>query len=99
MEWVDDAARELERLTRDPLADAVATTVRIVSVSSPQGRGRYQEASVEFAVTASGTEPRTVRSAFVFDRSSWPTAGSVFPARVSVSDPDAIDIDWSSLER
>lgn len=99
MDWVDDAARELEKLTRDPLADAVAATVRIVSVSAPAGRGRYQEASMEFAVTASEIEPTTVRSAFVFDRSSWPTVGSVFPAHVSVSDPSAVEIDWSALGR
>lgn len=93
------AAQWLERITGDPLADAVRGRVRVVAVSAPTGRRRYQECTVELAVTASGAPPHAITQVVVLPRSAWPKVGDVLVAAVSPSRPDALEVDWSPLAR
>ncbi|MET0813243.1 MAG: hypothetical protein ABWY03_09320 [Microbacterium sp.] len=97
--WVQEAADALEKITRDPMADAVAGTVRIVSASAPAGRGRYQECELELLAAAAGIPDRTVEEVVVFSTRSWPAVGAVLPARISRSHPGSIDVDWDALGR
>jgi hypothetical protein len=98
-DWTEDAARQLERITGDPLADAVAGRVRVVSRSEPGGRGRYQPCTIELLAEAEGVPPRTVTTEVVFDRRHWPPVGAVLPARVSRTHPDAVEVNWDALAR
>lgn len=41
-DWEDAAAETLERVTHSPMADAMHGTIRIVALSEPKGRARYQ---------------------------------------------------------
>lgn len=93
------AVQWLERITGDPLADAVRGRVRVVAVSAPEGRRRYQECTVELAVTADGAPPHTLTQVVVLPRSAWPKVGDVLVAAVSPSRPDALEVDWSPLAR
>lgn len=93
------AAQWLERITGDPLADAVRGRVRVVAVSAPEGRRRYQECTVELAVTADGAPAHTLTQVVVLPRSAWPKVGDVLVAAVSPSRPDALEVDWSPLAR
>lgn len=93
------AAQWLERITGDPLADAVRGRVRVIAVSAPTGRRRYQECTVELAVTAGGAPPHTLTQVVVLPRSAWPKVGDVLVAAVSPSRPDALEVDWSPLAR
>jgi hypothetical protein len=97
MEDLDDVARQLERLTADPLADAVAGSIRILSASEPGPRGRYQECQLEVLAEGPGVEPTRVSTAVVTTRRHWPRVGAVLPARVSVSDPRVLDVNWDAL--
>lgn len=99
MDWKDEAAEQIEAVTRDPLADAVTGTVRLVAVSAPSGRGRYQEATLELVAEASGIESRVIHTAAVFDTRAWPTVGLVLPARISRGHAEALEVDWSALPR
>jgi len=96
---LDKAAAWLERLTRDPLADAVRGRVRVVAVSEPAARGRYQECDLDLLVEADGIPPTRVRQQLVFPRKTWPRVGDVVPARVSRSDPEVFEADWDRLTR
>lgn len=93
------ATQWLERITGDPLADAVRGRVRVVAVSAPEGRRRYQECTVELAVTADGAPAHTLTQVVVLPRSTWPKVGDVLVAAVSPSRPDALEVDWSPLAR
>lgn len=93
------AAQWLERITGDPLADAVRGRVRVIAVSAPTGRRRYQECTVELTVTAGGAPPHTLTQVVVLPRSAWPKVGDVLVAAVSPSRPDALEVDWSPLAR
>lgn len=93
------ATQWLERITGDPLGDAVRGRVRVVAVSAPTGRRRYQECTVELAVTADGAPPHTLTQVVVLPRSAWPKVGDVLVAAVSPSRPDALEVDWSPLAR
>lgn len=99
MDEIDDIAQQLEKLTSDPLADAVAGTVTVVSASEPVGRARYQECTLELRPSAPGVADTVIHSAVVTSRRYWPRVGAVLPARVSVSDPQHIDVDWDALAR
>lgn len=99
MHWSDDAAIQLERLTGDPIADAVWGTVVVVSVSERTGRARYQECRLEVSVDAPGIEPITVPLEVVTTARFWPVVGAILPARVSRSQPSRIDVDWDALGR
>ncbi len=91
------AASWLEKITRDPMADAVAGRVTIVSASAPQGRRRYQECDVELIAEAPGIPPTTVRQQVVFGRSLWPRAGYVLPARISRTHPEVLEVAWEAM--
>ncbi|QKJ18972.1 hypothetical protein [Microbacterium hominis] len=99
MSEIDDVAAALERLTHDPLADAVRGTVRVVAASEPAPRGRYQECRLDVIAEATGVPPTPVSTAVVTRRRYWPQVGQVLPARVSVSNPTVIDVDWDALAR
>jgi hypothetical protein len=94
-EWVDDAAASLEKLVGSPMAGAVHGTVRIVSITEPLKRGRYQDAHLEVEIAGPGIEPAIVPTDVVLDRKYWPAVGTVLPARIAPS--GAMDIDWDVL--
>lgn len=96
---LDRVASWLEKVTRDPLADAVRGRVRVVSASEPAARGRYQECDLELVAEADGIPPTVVRQQLVFPRKVWPRAGDVVPARISRSRPDVFEADWDRLTR
>ncbi|GAA5037238.1 hypothetical protein ACFQRL_13420 [Microbacterium fluvii] len=98
-EWVDKAAADLERLLRDPLADAVRGCVRVLSVSEPSGRGRYQEARVELAPEAPGVAPDPVTVTVVLPVKLWPHEGMLLPAQIPPAQPEALEVDWEALRR
>lgn len=87
--------RWLQRLTGDPMADAVPGRLRVLTVSEP-GRGRYQECAMTLAVEAAGIPPVTLEYRAVFPRRRWPRAGMVVPARISRIDPSAFEADWDA---
>lgn len=97
MSEIENFARQLEKLTGDPLADAVNGTVMIVSVSEPVGRARYQACSLEVLAEAPGIEPVRVATEVVTSRRHWPRVGQTLPARISVTQPQNVDIDWDAL--
>lgn len=99
MNWIDDAAHELERITGDPMADAVPGHVRVIARSEPEGRGRYQACRLELLAEADGIPPRVVITEVVFERDHWPAVDAVLPARVSRAHADAVDVDWDALTR
>lgn len=96
---IEQATAWLEKITRDPMADAVAGRARIVAAPEPVGRARYQECDVELAVDAPGIPVTTVRMAVVFPRRIWPRVGDVLPARISASDPGMVEVDWERLRQ
>ncbi|MEN2738601.1 hypothetical protein ABCS02_12485 [Microbacterium sp. X-17] len=98
-EWVDGVAQQFERVTGNPLADAVRGTVRIVALSEPEGRGSYRPSRVELLAQADGVPPRVVIVEAVFPRKHWPKAGTVLPARISPTHADAVEVDWDALPR
>ncbi|GAA3629485.1 hypothetical protein GCM10022200_10180 [Microbacterium awajiense] len=97
MAELDDFAHALEKLTGDPMAESVAGTVTVLSASEPAPRGRFQECALELLAEAPGVDERIVQTAVVTRPQSWPQVGQVLPARVSVSHPGAIDVDWDAL--
>lgn len=96
---LDKAAAWLERLTRDPLADAVRGRVTVLAASEPAARGRYQECALELAVEGDGVPRTVVTQQLVFPRAVWPRVGDAVPARVSRSRPDVFEADWDRLTR
>jgi hypothetical protein len=96
---LDDATHVLERLTRDPMADAVPGLVRVVSASEPASRGRYQECRLELIAEAPGIPHTTVATSVVTRPQTWPRVGMRLPARISVSRPTAVEVDWDALAR
>lgn len=97
--WVDEAAEMLEKITRDPLADAVRGRVRIVSASERTGRARYQPCTLEVVTQADGIPETRVQTEVVTSAKYWPRVGSVLPALISPSDPTHIEVDWDALAR
>lgn len=97
--WVDDAAEMLEKITRDPLADAVRGAVRVVSASERVGRARYQACELEVVTTTGGIPETRISTEVVTTAKYWPRVGSTLPALISRSDPSRIEIDWDALAR
>ncbi len=91
------ATEWLEKITRDPLADAVRGRVRIVAVTAPDGRGRYQECVVDMIAEGPGIAATPVQQHVVFARTRRPTPGLVLPARISVSAPANLEVVWEAL--
>ncbi|PZU38462.1 MAG: hypothetical protein DI573_09760 [Microbacterium sp.] len=98
-EWVGEAAEQLERITRDPMADAAHGAIRVVSVSAPTGHARYQELTVQAQVSALGIEEKTQPLVVVLDTRRLPPVGAVLPARISRTHEGMIEVDWESLAR
>lgn len=96
---LEQATQWLERVTRDPMADAVAGTVQVVAASPPAGRGRYQECHLDLRAEARGIPSTLVTASLVFPRKTWPAAGDVVPARISRSHPETFEADWERLSR
>jgi len=96
---IEQATVWLERLTGDPLADAVRGRVRIVAVSEPAPRPRYQQCRVEMVVEIADSPAgdATIVQEVVFSRTRWPRVGTVLPARVSASDPSVCDVVWDAM--
>ncbi|MGB4779164.1 hypothetical protein [Microbacterium sp.] len=99
MDWVDDAARQLERVLGDPLADSMRGAVRIVRASEPKSRGKYQECELVVVTEADGIPETLVRTAVVTSLVHWPRVGAVLPALISRTDPTRIEVDWDALAR
>ncbi|MEV8266915.1 hypothetical protein [Microbacterium sp. NPDC076911] len=99
MDEFDEMAHQLEKLVRDPLADAVRGSVLVISVSEPVGRARYQACQLDVVASAEGVPATRVTTEVVTSRQFWPEVGAVLPARVSVSDPHCIEIDWDALAK
>lgn len=96
---IAQATAWLEKLTGDPMADAVAGTVVITAVTEPAGHRRYQECTVEVHARAEGVSPRTVSYTGVFPLSQWPVVGLTLPARLSPTHADALEVAWDRLPR
>ena len=99
MDEIEKFAAQLEKLTGDPLGDAVPGHVVIVSASEPHGRARYQPCSLDVIAEAPGVERIRVSTEVVTSRRHWPRVGDLLPARISVSHPERMDIDWDALAR
>lgn len=98
-DWEDEAAETLERLTGSPMADAMHGTIRIVSLSQPTGRRRYQACDMELILEAPELEPEPLSTEVILDRRYWPVAGMVLRARISRRRPRMIDVNWDALAR
>jgi len=98
-DWEEDAAEALERLTHSPMADAIRGTIRIVSLSEPRGRSRYQACRMELMLEAPDLDPEPLSTEVVLDRRYWPKAGMVLRARISRKLPRMIDVNWDALAR
>ncbi|WP_298742264.1 hypothetical protein [uncultured Microbacterium sp.] len=96
---IEQATAWLEKLTRDPLADAVRGVATIVTIVDPSGRGRYREYRVGLSVEGPGIPPTALEQLLVFDSRMPPQPGMRLPARVSVSDPQAVEVVWDALAR
>ena len=75
-DWEEGAAETLERLTGSPMADAVQGTIRIVSLSEPKGRLRYQACEMDLILEGAGldSEPLTTEvtsTAAIGRRPAW----------------------------
>jgi len=99
VDGADEIARALERMTADPMADAVPGAVLVVSVSDPAPRGRYQECRLELIAEGPGIPPTPLTTSVVTRPRHWPRPGMRLPARVSASRPTAVDVDWEALAR
>lgn len=99
MDWTDEAARAMERLTGDPLGDAVPGVAEIVAISEPTRRRRYQVAQIRLLVEAPGMEPTFVDTEVVLDRRVWPAPGVRLPAQVPIRVPDRTQVVWDALAR
>ncbi|MFT4051894.1 MAG: hypothetical protein QM677_06545 [Microbacterium sp.] len=93
---LEQTTRWLQRLTGDPMADAVPGRLTVLSASEPAGRGRYQECRLELRAEAEGIRADIVFRG-VFDRRRWPRPGIVAPARIARSDPREFEANWSVL--
>jgi hypothetical protein len=98
-DWEEDAAEALERLTHSPMADAIRGTIRIISLSQPRGRSRYQACQMELLLEAPDLDPEPLSTEVVLDRRYWPEAGMVLRARISRKRPRMIDVNWDALAR
>ncbi|NYF18013.1 hypothetical protein HDC37_002869 [Microbacterium sp. AK009] len=98
-EWEDDAAATLERLSGSRMADAYVGAIRILSLTPPTQRRRYQVCTMDLALEAPGLEGETLQTEVVLDKRYWPDVGTVLRARISRRKPRMIDADWEALAR
>lgn len=83
----------------DPLGTAVRGAVRVEVASSPSGRRRYQLCTLALTPIADGVEHPRIEVEVVVDTRHWPTVGQLLPARVAVSDPSVVEVNWDALAR
>lgn len=81
------------------MADAFRGTARILSLSAPKPRGRYQTCQMRLQLEAPGLDPETLDTEVVLDRKYWPEVGTVLRARISRRTPRMLDVDWDALAR
>lgn len=93
---IEQATAWLEKLTRDPMADAVRGAATLVAVHDPSGRGRYREYRIDLTVDGPGIPPTEVTQMLVFDSRMPPQPGTRWPARVSVSNPHSVEVSWDA---
>ena len=86
-------------MTGSPMADAIHGTIRIVSLSQPTGRGRYQASDMELILEGPDLEPEPLSTQVILDRRYWPVAGMVLRARISTRRPRMIEVNWDALAR
>jgi hypothetical protein len=98
-DWEDEAAETLDRLTQSPMADAMHGTARVVALSDPKGRARYQSCELQLVLEAPGLAPEPLTTEVVLDRRYWPKAGMVLRASISRGLPRLIEVDWDALAR
>ncbi|TQK18106.1 hypothetical protein FBY40_0592 [Microbacterium sp. SLBN-154] len=98
-DWEDGAAETLERLSGSTMADAYVGTIRILSLTPPTLRRRYQTCTMELALEVPEIEGETLRTEVVLDKRYWPEVGTVLRARISRRKPRMIDVDWDALAR
>lgn len=98
-DWEEGVAEALERLTGSPMADAVPGTIRIVGLSEPKGRSRYQACEMDLILEGPGLESEPLTTEVILDRQYWPTVGMVLRARISRRQPRMIDVNWDALAR
>ncbi|WP_460773356.1 hypothetical protein [Microbacterium sp. GXF7504] len=96
---LDRATEQLERLLHDPMATAVRGMVELTAVSAPQGRGRFQEATIDLLASAPGLAPTPVTVAVVLPVRHWPEPGMRLPARIPPAEPQSLEVDWEPLAR
>lgn len=96
-DWEEGAAETLERLTGSPMADAVHGTIRIVALSEPKGRSRYQACEMDLILEGPGLDSEPLTTEVILDRRYWPTVGMVLRARISHRQPRMIDVNWDAL--
>ncbi|WP_292836409.1 hypothetical protein [Microbacterium sp.] len=96
---IEQATAWLEKLTRDPMADAVLGMARIVAIDDISGRGRYREYRIDLSAEGPGIPPTAVEQRLVFDSRTPPRPGTRLPARVSVSDPQVVEVVWDAQPR
>ena len=96
-DWEEGAAEALERLTGSPMADAIAGTIRIVSLSPPKGWLRYQACEMDLILEGPGLDREPLTTEVILDRRHWPTVGMVLRARISQRQPRMIDVNWDAL--
>lgn len=92
---LDQATEWLQRLTRDPMADAAPGRLLVLSASAPP-RSRYGECTLELRVQIPGVPPTTVTYAAVFPRTHWPQPGAVVPARIARENPQVFEAVWEA---
>src|SRR6188508_297702 len=98
-DWEEGAAETLERLIGSPMAGAVQGTIRIVSLSEPKGRLRYQACEMDLILEGPGLDSEPLTTEVILDRRYWPKTGMVLRARISRRTPRMIDVNWDALAR
>lgn len=96
---MDDAVQMLEKISGDPIADAVKGSVRIVSASERVGRRRYQACELVVLTQAEGIPETRVKTEVVTTAKTWPRVGSVLPALIARNNPRRMEINWDALAR
>lgn len=98
-DWEEGAAEAMERLSGSRMADAHRGTMRIVSLSEPRGRSRYQTCTMDVILEAPDLAPEPLTTEVVLDRRYWPVPGTTLRARISRRLPRMLEVDWEALAR
>jgi len=80
-----------------PIADGVAGTAQVVSVSPYAGKGVYQTCHMNLVVGAPNVTPLAVEFEGLVHNLHWPAIGSTLPISVSPKDPRKYAILWADV--